>query len=229
LLVVLVPGGLFFAADATEKKSPKKALQALNDLIGSWRGTGEPNGTREEKQREFWQERIVWQWQFKGRDVYLRADIDKGKYFAVAELRYLPDKDRYQLTATTPAKDKLIFEGPLEKKRLALVRADEKTKETQRLVISLLHFNRHVYRYEVKPAERSAFKEIFHVGATKEDVEFAGGDDKPECVVSGGLGTMPVVYKGKTYYVCCSGCRDAFMDEPEKYIKEFEARKKKTR
>ena len=45
--------------------------------------------------------------------------------------------------------------------------------------------------------------------------------------VSGGIGTIPVTYMGKTYYVCCTGCRDAFRDEPEKYIKEFEARKKK--
>ena len=51
---------------------------------------------------------------------------------------------------------------------------------------------------------------MYQVGATKEGVPFAGGDGKPECVVSGGLGTMPVMYKGKTYYVCCSGCRDAF-------------------
>jgi YHS domain len=226
LVILIVPSALSLAADKSEKKSPKQGLQALNDLIGSWRGTGEPNGTREEKQRNFWQEKIVWQWQFKGRDVYLRADIEKGKHFTAAELRYLPDKDRYQLTATTSSKEKLVFEGPLERKRLTLERVDEKAKETQRLVISLLHFNRHVYRYDVKPKDRSAFTEVFHVGATKEDVEFAGEDDKPECVVSGGLGTMPVVYKGKTYYVCCTGCRDAFMDEPEKYIKEFEARKK---
>ncbi len=231
LVIVCLPvlvflAGFPLAADTTEKKTPKQALQALNDLIGNWRGTGEPNGTREEKQRNFWQEKISWEWRFKGKDVCLRAVFDKGKHFSTAELRYLPDKNRYQLTATTPAKEKLVFEGALDKKRLILERSDEKNKETQRLVVALLHFNRHVYRYEVKAAERTAFKEIYRVGATKEGVEFAGDDDKPECVVSGGLGTMPVTYKGKTYYVCCSGCRDAFLDEPEKYIKEFEARKK---
>jgi hypothetical protein len=56
-------------------------------------------------------------------------------------------------------------------------------------------------------------------------VPFAAGDARPECVVSGGLGTMAISYQGKTYHVCCSGCRDAFKDEPEKYIKEFEERK----
>ena len=224
--VVVCVAGPAIAADAPEKKTPKQALRALNDLIGNWRGTGEPNGTREEKQRNFWQEKIAWEWRFKDKDVYLRAAFDKGKYFTAAELRYLPDKQAYQLIATTPAKKKLVFEGTLVKKRLTLERTDDKKKEKQRLIVLLLHFNRYVYRYEVKPAERTTFREIYHVGATKEGVAFAGEDDKPECVVSGGLGTMPVMYKGKTYYVCCSGCRDAFNDEPEKYIKEFEARKK---
>lgn len=214
------------AADAPARKTPKKALQQFNDLIGSWRAIGEPNGTRAEKQRNFWQEKIAWEWQFKKDDVHLRAAIDKGKYFTAAELRYLPEKDRYQLTATTTAKERLVFEGTLEKKRLTLERKDEKKNETQRLVLNVLHFNRYLYSYEVKPAERVAFVKVYSVGATKEGVDFAGGDDAPECVVSGGLGTMPVVYKGKTYYVCCSGCRDAFNDEPEKYIKEYEARKK---
>jgi YHS domain-containing protein len=38
---------------------------------------------------------------------------------------------------------------------------------------------------------------------------------------------MQVTHKGKTYYVCCSGCRDAFRDEPEKYIREYEESLKK--
>ena len=226
LPVLVVVAGLALADETPEKKSPKQALQALNDLIGNWRGTGEPNGTRAEKQQGFWQEKIAWEWRFKGKDVYLLAAFDKGKYFDAAELRYVPEKECYRLTATTPDKMKRTFEGKMEKKRLTLERTDDQTKETQRLIVSLLHFNRHVYRYEVKTAERSTFKEIYRVGATKEGVEFAGDDDKPECVVSGGLGTMPVTYKGKTYYVCCSGCRDAFRDEPEKYIEEFEKRKK---
>jgi hypothetical protein len=231
VLVCLVPlllfGVLSLAAEETAaKKTPKKALQAFNDLIGSWRGTGEPNGTRAEKQRNFWVEKITWEWRFKKDDVHLRAAIDKGKYFTAAELRYLPDKDRYQLTATTTNKEKLVFEGTRDKKRLTLERKDEKKNETQRLVVNALHFNRYLYSYEVKPAERTTFTKVYNVGATKQGVDFAGGDDAPECVVSGGLGTMPVVYKGKTYFVCCSGCRDAFNDEPEKYIKEYEARKK---
>jgi hypothetical protein len=211
---------------AETKTTPKQALQAFNDLIGSWRGTGEPNGTREEKRNGFWSETIRWEWKFKGDDAWLSASIDKGKHLAAAELHYLPDKDAYKLTVTTPAKESLSFEGKLKDKRLTLERSDEKKKEGQRLVFSFLHSNRHLYRYEVKGENQESFTQVYQVGATKEGVPFADdGSDKPECVVSGGLGTMTVMYKGKTYYVCCSGCRDAFKEEPEKYIKEYEARK----
>jgi hypothetical protein len=224
LLVLVLVAGVAFA-DEPEKVKPRKALKAFNSLIGSWRGTGEPEGTREEKQRGFWQETISWEWQFKGEDVFLKAAFEKGKHFTGSELRYLPDKDLFQMTLTTPAKETLTFEGKFADKRLTLERTDDKTKETQRLVISLLHSNRYLYRYEVKPAEHTVFTKVYQVGATKEGVAFASTGDEPECVVSGGLGTIQVVYKGKTYYVCCTGCRDAFKEEPEKYIKEYEERK----
>ena len=38
---------------------------------------------------------------------------------------------------------------------------------------------------------------------------------------------IPVTYNGKTYYVCCTGCRDEFKANPEKYVKEFEEKRKK--
>jgi YHS domain len=214
------------AADAPTKRNPKEALKEFNSLIGSWRGTGEPEGTRQEKQRGFWVESQNWEWQFKGDDAWLKVDIDKGKYFARGELRYLPDKDLYRLTLVTPDKEELAFDGPLKDGKLTLERADEKKKEAQRIVVTLLHANRFLYRYEVKPENRSDFSRVWQVGVTKEGVAFAGaGDNQPECVVSGGLGKIPVTYKGQTYYVCCTGCRDAFKDDPEKYIKEYQERK----
>ncbi len=207
-------------------RTPKEALKALNDLIGPWRGTGLPEGTQQEKQKGFWTETQTWEWQFKGDDAWLKVAIDKGKYFTGGELRYLPAKDLYQLTLTTPDKQTQVFEGALADKKLTLDRVDEQAKETQRLVMTFLHENRFLFTYSVKKNDKPDFAKVYQVGVTKNDVPFAGPDGKPECVVSGGLGTIPVMYKGQTYYVCCSGCRDAFKDDPEKYIKEFEAKKK---
>lgn len=35
------------------------------------------------------------------------------------------------------------------------------------------------------------------------------------------------VYKGKTYYFCCKGCKPAFLKNPEKYIKKMQEAEKK--
>ena len=82
---------------------------------------------------------------------------------------------------------------------------------------------RFVYRYAVKPKGRTVFNKVYQVAANKEGESMAakgGAAQGPECIVTGGLGTITVSYKGKTYYVCCTGCRDAFNDNPEKYIAE---------
>jgi Archaeal TRASH domain len=216
-------------AAAETKPTAKQALQAFNDLIGEWRGTGEPLvGSRDDRLNNFWTETIRWEWQFKGDDAWLLAKIEKGKYFAGGELRYLPEKETYRLVLKTVGKETLTFEGKLDDQRLTLDRTDEGKKENQRFIFSLLHSNRYLFRYEVKGTDQKSYTAQYRVGATKEGKPFAGpGDDRPECVVSGGLGTIAVTHKGKTYYVCCSGCRDAFKEEPDKYIAEYEARKAK--
>src|SRR5207248_1273524 len=88
ILFILAPTHALAAEP--EKMTPKQALQAVHDLIGAWSGTGEPSqGTREEKQRNFWVESINWVWQFKGEDVFLKVGFGKSKYFIRGELRYL--------------------------------------------------------------------------------------------------------------------------------------------
>ena len=47
-----------------------------------------------------------------------------------------------------------------------------------------------------------------------------------ECVVTGGLGTIEVTHNGKTYYVCCTGCRDYFNENAEKVLAELAAKNK---
>jgi hypothetical protein len=213
------------AAAADEPLSARRALKPLNDLIGSWRGTGTPAGSREEQQKGFWTETISWEWQFKGKDAWLKATFAKGKHFQAGELRYLPDQSRYQLRLTTADKKANVYTGKLADRVLTLDRQTD--AGTERLVLTLLHWNRFLYRLEVKPASKSLFSRRFQVGATKEGVPFADDDGRPECIVSGGLGTIAVSYRGQTYYVCCSGCRAEFNENPEKYVKESQAKKAK--
>ena len=225
---------LLTGADAPKPELPKtakEALQPFNVLVGSWRGSGVPEGTKEEREAGAWNETAEWLWQFKDQDAWLAVTFAKGKYFTKGELRYTPEKDqvRFTLKLTTPDKSAATFVGSLVEKDkvqvLALDRTDGPSGEEQRLVFSLLHHNRHLYRFETRPASTTvAFTKKWQVGATKEGVPFADVPKDPECIVSGGVGTIKVTYKGKDYWVCCTGCRDAFKEDPEKFIKEAEAK-----
>src|SRR5262249_50412385 len=119
-LAVLALAASVQAADAPAKKTSKEALQACNGLIGPRKGTGTPEGTQAEKQKGFWIEYDHWGWKFKGDDAWLTLTIEDGKHFTGGELRYLAEKDQYQLTLRTPAKESLVFTGPLDKQRLVL-------------------------------------------------------------------------------------------------------------
>lgn len=221
--------------DAPKAPTAKDALQPFNILVGSWKGSGAPDGTKEERVAGAWEETVSWEWKFKDQDAWLEVTFAKGKYYTKGELRYTPDKAkdapaRYTLKTTTPDKTTATFAGVLtdKDKVLALTRTDGPAAEEQRLVFSLLHHNRHLYRFETRPAGTTvAFTRKYQVGATKEGVAFADVPKGPECIVSGGVGTMKITYKGKDYWVCCSGCRDEFKENPEKYIKEAEAKAKK--
>jgi hypothetical protein len=214
--------------DAPKEKSPREALKPLNVLVGSWKGTGTPEGSLEERQKGHWQETVAWAWQFKDADAWLVVTFDKGKYFARGEMRYLPAKDSFELSLTTVGKDKLTYTGKLTGTQLALERPVPDAKQVERLTFSLLHDNRITYRLETRPESGTAFTRKYLVGLTKEGEAFADvGRSERECIVSGGTGTIPVTYEGKTYYVCCSGCRDEFKADPAKYVKEWEAKRKK--
>jgi len=205
--------------------SPREGLQPLNSLIGTWKGTGYPEGvSKEERAAGMWTESVTWGWAFKDQDAWLTLRFIKSKHFDTGEVRFSTSPGApFRLTLTTPEKQTLRYSGQLTDKTLTFTRTDGPPGEEQRLVFSLLHHNRHLYRVETRPAGSTlAFSKKFQVGATKEGVPFADVPKGPECVVSGGLGTSKVSYMGKDYFVCCSGCRDEFKANPEKYVKEWE-------
>ncbi len=47
--------------DGPKDKSARDALKPLNIWFGSWKATGSPEGTAEEKQKGHWQETIAWE------------------------------------------------------------------------------------------------------------------------------------------------------------------------
>ena len=83
---------------------------------------------------------------------------------------------------------------------------------------------------EVSKKKSNGLQKVDVVGTQRAGTSFAANDADYKdrmCVVSGGLGTTTVSYKGKSYYVCCTGCKAAFEDDPATWIAEFEAKRKK--
>ena len=221
---------LMLGAEPVEKpKTGKEALQPLNGLIATWKGTGYPDGSREERAKGFWVEKLEWGWKFKGDEASLTLTIADGKYFKAGELRYLHRAEEYELRLVALDKSEHVFRGPLTfgKQKEPILTLERTTEaEVQQITFTLLHSNRYLYQLATKPKDAKSFTRLWQVGATKEGEPFAEVNKGPECIVSGGRGTMSINYKGKVYYVCCSGCRDEFNADPEKYIK-LAAEKKK--
>ena len=111
---------------------------------------------------------------------------------------------------------------------LLLERVDPKSKEAQQLRMSTNNDGaRFIYEYWHKASGRTTPTKSYQVDGSKEGESIGAKEKKPECVVSGGVGTSTVSYGGKTYYVCCSGCRDAFNENPAKIIAEYNKKKKR--
>src|SRR5947208_11422433 len=221
--VVLVLG----AGTLRAEDDPKEALKALQDFIGGWKGNGGPVKAKPASS-ELWSETIEWGWNFKSAEPMLVLKVEKGKRIKEGQLRYSKDKKAYELTLVDPKGGKRVFEGQFKDNYLRLERTDPDTKEVQKITMNnAAEGVRFIYLYERKPEGKTLFIKDYQVSATKLGESLGKTEKKNECVVSGGTGTMAVTFKGETFYVCCSGCRDEFFANPEKYIKEFKAKKDK--
>ena len=96
----------------------------------------------------------------------------------------------------------------------------------RRVSIDPLHDTRLLVLLEAEDPEHHTFSQLGEVGYTREGIAFAVDASYPLCVVTEGRGTIQVRYKGKTYWVCCTGCRDLFKDHPERVLAEAAAREK---
>jgi YHS domain-containing protein len=228
LLLAALVLGLGAGARADEKEDKKEALKELQDFIGGWKGNGGPPPPKAAAASDLWSETIEWGWKFKGGDPALSLKVEKGRHLKEGELRYLPDKQLYQLTLVDTKGGKRVFEGAFKSNYLRMEHTDPETGEVQKITMNnAAEGVRFIYLVEHRAKGAKLFIKDYQVAATRAGESLGKTEKKNECIVSGGTGTMAVTYKGETFYVCCSGCRDEFFANPEKYIKEFKAKKGK--
>ena len=217
-------------------------LRPLQVWLGQWRGTTrrEYEGFKAVDNHEW-----VWDLQTDPTSPALVLDSDKSPYLRSARLTWIPEDSRFLLTAVDAEGTSRDYDGIYSDPVHEVVGPDEKLhrvfklefteqtdleksgSESWQLAFAQQENNR--YLLEVSKQRGSAgFRRYDTVSTQREGTSFAISDsdygDKT-CIISQGLGTISVSYKGKSYWVCCSGCKAAFEENPEKWIARATAAK----
>jgi YHS domain-containing protein len=214
-----------WGADAAPgRRAAQEALKPYGSLVGEWRGAGQ---VERGKTKGAWTETASWAWKLTKETAALEMKITKGgKYLRSAELRPGPEPRTYVLDAVLFDGTKRTFLGKGEdKKPLVLTASGAGDEGVRRVTLTPLHDTRLLMLLEGQYPDKS-YSRLGEVGFTREGVAFAVGESGPVCIVTEGRGTLPVSYKGKTYYVCCTGCRELFQENPEAVLAEAAEREK---
>ncbi len=218
-------------ADSRDIPAP---FAPLEYLVGRWNGHGIPKDNPA-KQFRGWDEKHTWAWMFaQGKPVGLSLTVSGGKVLASAQLTYDAARKLYHLEATQPAPlGKIAFEGTLDKsgKYLVLdhiVAGTKSGKSPGKMRLSIwpnANFIRYSMAHEIQETGSTQFTRLMEIGLTRDGESLGAGaasstSEPAKCIVTGGAASTTVSYQGRTFPVCCSGCRDQFNDNPEKYLKK---------
>lgn len=214
-----------FAKDSSELE--KGALIKLQPLVGQWRGVGQ---LRRGSNRGAWVEKSEWKWRFSEDGAALRFDSTQSKYFTSGELNFAAEEGQYTLQVTlVEAEDPVLYFGELNESQVLILRADSASSAVPaRISIRwVAGGDRLLVLLEKRAAQGDRFFRLAEIGYTRKGSQFGKGTSFVECVVTGGKGTIPVMHEGATYYVCCSGCRDLFNEDPAGVLAEYREKKER--
>ena len=213
LFVATNVGGLEVVEDQSRGK---KSLAALQDYVGTWKGAGQ---VRRGSTQGAWIEESEWVWQFDKQGAAIVQKSVKGKFVRQLELRAAQQQGAFVATVKTPQGAELQFAGKLDDSgRLVLVNKDPQNQVVGRISIRIVAAGKRMIVMYEKLLTGTLYTRLGELGSTRKGSMFGGGATMIECIVSGGKGTIPVMFNGKTYYVCCSGCRDYFNDNAAEVV-----------
>ncbi len=220
------------AQDDSASRDIPPALAPFEYLVGTWRGQAAPMNNPAQRFRG-WPEVHSWAWIFKGgKPIGMSVSFTGDKTFASGRLTHDAANDRYHFEAKTPGSSAktIIMAGTYDPKtKILTLDADDVDHVLKDKVRLTLRPNGSFIRYTFTEERQLEGETLFHkaieIGVLRDGERLAGsgggdGADRPKCIVTGGAATMTVSFKGATYPLCCTGCRDEFNDNPEKYIKK---------
>jgi YHS domain-containing protein len=214
------------SAGGAPQPNAKEALKPLQDLVGYWeKGVGQP---RRGSTVGAWLEEADWAWKFEKDRAALVFQAPKGKYFVAGRLEPADKPAQFRLIGTlAEPKTEVTYTGAKNDEG-RLVFTAERAPEGAPARVSVRTVadgDRLLVLYERRLADTDRYLRLAEVAYTRKGSNFARAVTARECVVTGGAGTIQVSYNGQSYWVCCTGCRDLFNDDPESTLAEYRARK----
>jgi len=226
IVVLLLGSVVAIASDITEvDESQKSQLAKLQFLIGNWKGVAQP---QRGSTKGSWTEQAGWAWRFERGRAELAAELTDSKVFSALILKAAGEADQFELQATPAAGgEPVLYEGSLaDDGKLTLIAEKSNADLPAQISIrTVAGGDRLLVIYEKRVGNSPRLTRLADVGYTRQGSSFGKGGSGPECVVTGGYGSIEVTHEGKTYYVCCTGCRDYFNEHPDEVLAEYTARK----
>ncbi len=229
LLLALATPPLLAEESARTMEADKHALATAQSFVGTWRGVGQP---KRGSSQGAWSEITTWSWHFADGHASLLAHVSGNRHFA--QLQLAPAADgalSLLLTPTTPTDQSPApaarrFTAAWHNASLVAIADDEAGDDVARITIRLTAGGDRMTVLLERRVGPEHFLRIAEVGATREGSGFAKtARSGHECVVTGGQGKISVEHEGKTYWVCCGGCRDLFLEDPAGVLADYRARK----
>ena len=198
------------ASDGNTKK-------AWAQLVGDWRVTGQP---KRGSTVGAWVAKSHVAWAVDAKPRELRMEMREGPRPASVTLRQ--DERGEVRSMQVRQKDgdrsfRLLPDSAAD--RLAFISEKPGSKGLERWTFQQKSLDRWVVLVEFSKDGTGGWAREVELGMTRVGTTISLGDGQPRCVVTGGLGESQVVIGGKAYYVCCSGCREALLDDPDAFIK----------
>lgn len=223
----------------------RNKLQPLQVLIGSWDG----KAFRQIRDlNPFDEPRWKWDLSQKGQPALL-MESPKNAYITRARLTFVPDKDRYLLETVHPQGQKRTFEGefiapvrdevvdgedhPQRTFELQFTEVGGEARDAWQVTFQQQRNDRYLTKlFRQRPGTPAFDVAINTLAMQRQGTSFAQSDSDygdRTCIISEGLGTIQLTYAGKTFWVCCTGCKAAFEEAPEEWIARAEQRAKAKR
>jgi len=234
--LVAVPGEPALAADeaadaskeADDLAAARRALGPLQSFVGAWKGAGQ---TKRGSTDGAWREEADWSWDYSGKKVAVVFTADLGKIYKSGRITPGDAEETFKLVAMPAVEgaEPETFSGKFDdEERITFTADSPRDGRPAEIVMRLVAKGRRmvmIYQRESPATGGKTF--MAEVGFSRKGSNFGRDDNLPECVLTGGEASIAVTHEGKTYYVCCTGCRDYFLEHPEKVLAEYKVRLEK--